>query len=62
MLPKYDEYIKIAAPNEKAFNALQKIISEDIEKKNWLNASKTVLKYLPYFKSDRKKINNLLSI
>ena len=59
---KYDEYIKIAAPNERAFQALQKLISEDIEKKNWANASKTVLSYAPYFKKNTKKIENLLSI
>jgi outer membrane protein OmpA-like peptidoglycan-associated protein len=59
---KYDEYIKLAAPNERAFLALQKIISEDIVKKNWTNAANTVASYLPYFQSNRKKIDNLLSI
>ena len=62
MWSKYDEYIKLAAPSERAFLALQKIISEDVVKKNWTNASSTVASYLPYFQSDRKKIDNLLSI
>ena len=59
---KYDEYIKLAAPNERAFLALQKIISGEIEKKNWTKAYNTVLSYLPYFQSGRKKVDNLLSI
>jgi outer membrane protein OmpA-like peptidoglycan-associated protein len=62
LFSKYDEYIKLAAPNERAFLALQKMISDDIEKKNWANASKTVSSYLPYFRTNRKKIDNLLAI
>ncbi len=62
ILSKYDEFIKLAAPNERAFIALQKLISEDIENKNWRNASQTVLSYLPYFNDNRKKVDNLYSI
>ena len=62
ILSKYDEFIKLAAPNERAFISLQKLISQDIENKNWRNASQTVLTYLPYFNDNRKKVDDLISI
>ncbi|MBO7571785.1 MAG: PD40 domain-containing protein [Bacteroidales bacterium] len=58
----YDEYIKEAAPREKAFVALQKMIQSDIESKNWSNATVTVLKYKDYWKDKPQKINALLEI
>ena len=58
----YDEYIKQAAPREKAFVALQKMIESDIENKNWAGAAATVQKYRQYWKDKTKKIDNLLSI
>ena len=58
----YDEYIKSAAPREKAFVALQKMIKADVENKNWSNATVTVLKYKDYWKDNPQKINKLLDI
>ena len=58
----YEEYISAAAPKEKAFVALQKMIQSDIENKNWANATVTVLKYKDYWKDNQDKINNLLNI
>ena len=58
----YDEYIKEAAPKEKAFVALQKMIEADIVAGNWSNATVTVLKYKDYWKDKPQKINALLNI
>ena len=58
----YDEYIKQAAPREKAFVALQKMIETDIDNKNWAGAAATVQKYRQYWKDKTNKIDNLLSI
>jgi outer membrane protein OmpA-like peptidoglycan-associated protein len=59
---KYDEYIRIAAPNDKAYVTLQRIISQDIASKNWLSAINKVKKYLNFFDSNNKEIINLISI
>jgi len=58
----YDEYIKQAAPKEKAFVALQKMIEDDIDAQNWSAAAATIQKYRQYWKDKTKKIDNLLSI
>jgi len=58
----YEEYIHAAAPREKAFVALQKMIESDIENKNWANATVTVLKYKDCWKDKPQKINELLNI
>ena len=58
----YDEYIKAAAPKEKAFVALQKMIANDIENKNWSNATVTILKYRPYWKNKTEKLDELLKM
>ena len=57
-----EEYINAAAPKEKAFVVLQKMIQSDIENKNWSNATVTVLKYKDSWKGQDKKINDLLNI
>lgn len=58
----YDNYIKTAAPKEKAFVALQRLISNDVASKNWSSALKTVTEYSTYFGKDNSKINNLISL
>ncbi|MCQ2958737.1 MAG: OmpA family protein [Bacteroidales bacterium] len=58
----FSEYVKLAAPKEKAFVALQKMISNDIAAKNWRNAIKTVNNYKSYFGKNDKRINDLLRI
>lgn len=59
---KYDAYIRSAAPLEKAYVALQKMISIDLEKKNWKNAIHTVKLYLPYFGKLNKKVLDLIRL
>jgi len=59
---KYDEYIKLAAPNERSYVALQRLISSDIKYKNWYNALKTVKTYQSYFGDDNKKIIDLIHL
>lgn len=58
----YEEYIKLAAPKEKAFLALQKYISQDVINKDWNTATKKVKKFLPYFAKDNAKVKALLDI
>lgn len=58
----FTEYIKLAAPKEKAFVVLQKLISKDIADKNWSKAIKTIQQYKPYFGNNNKEINDLISI
>ena len=59
---KYDEYIRQAAPHEKAFVALQRMISNDVASRNWSSAIKKVRSYAHYFGSNNKKIEDLVYI
>ncbi len=61
-LTAYEEYIKVAAPKEKAFVALQKMIEADIESGNWTKAIATISKYRQYWKDNTKKIDNLIQL
>lgn len=58
----FTEYIKMAAPKEKAFVVLQKLISEDVAARNWKKAIATVNTYKTYFGKNDKRINDLLRI
>lgn len=58
----YEEYISAAAPYEKAFVALQKMIESDITNKNWANATVTILKFKDRWQNNDKKIKDLLDI
>lgn len=58
--PQYDEYIRLAAPNEKAFLALQRMIAVDIATKNWPSAVAKVKEYRKFFGDNDKKIERLL--
>lgn len=57
-ISKLDEYIKGASGKELAFVALQKLIGEDIKRKNWTIASNTVGRYEEYF-TENEKFENL---
>ncbi len=57
----YDDYIKVAAPREKAFVALQRMISTDISIKNWSSALIKAKSYTSYFGTEHKKLNDLIS-
>ena len=58
----YDSYIRQAAPREKAFVALQRMISLDVDKKNWQGAIAKVNSYKPFFGEKNKKIDDLISL
>lgn len=58
----YDSYIRQAAPREKAFVALQRMISLDVNKKNWQGAITRVNAYKPFFGEKNKKIDDLIAI
>ena len=58
----YDRYIRQAAPKEKAFVALQRMISLDINKKNWQGALTKVNAYKTFFGEKNKKIDDLISV
>lgn len=59
---KYDTYIKLAAPREKAFVTLQRLISLSIDKKDWKSALLTTKSYASYFGIENKNISDLISI
>lgn len=61
-LPRYDEYIRMAAPNEKAFVALQKMIATDITNKNWKNALHTMSVYASFFEIRNPNYTNLIHL
>jgi len=58
----YDSYIQQAAPKEKAFVALQRLISPYIAGKSWDIAAKKVKSYAQYFGPQYKKINDLIDL
>jgi len=58
---KYDEYIRLAAPRERAYTALQKVISADIANKDWRSAIIKLKTYMGYFGNKNKKIIDLIS-
>lgn len=58
----YEEYIRQAAPLEKAFIALQRIISPDIKSKNWSGAANTVKSFQMYFGKGQKKTDELVKL
>ena len=60
--PKYDEYIRQAAPREKAFVALQRMIAADISVKNWSLAIKKMKNYSSCFGTKNKNYNELISV
>jgi len=57
---KYDEFIRLAAPRDKAVSALQNMIRSDIDLKNWAAVQKTIETYSAYFGSKNKKFNDLV--
>lgn len=58
----YRQFIQEYAPNERAFVALQRLISDDVAVKKWASALKTVQKFQPYFGTDHTKFNSLKAL
>ena len=56
---RYDAFIKKAAPNYAAYEAVQQLISLDIKNGNWSNASKKLDEYKSYFKQESVPFNQL---
>jgi hypothetical protein len=57
---KYDEFIRLAAPREKAYTALMRMIAADLEAMNRRTALDKVTTYTAYFKGKNKRFNNLV--
>lgn len=57
---KYDVFIRTAAPNDKAYAALLKMVQTDLETKNFKSATDKINVYTAYFKGKNKKLNRLL--
>ncbi len=58
----FEEYIALAAPREKAFVALQKLISVDIANKQWDKALQKVRKFQLAFGVNDPRIKSLIEI
>ncbi|MFZ4706924.1 MAG: OmpA family protein [Bacteroidales bacterium] len=59
---RYDDYIRLAAPREKAFVALQRLIASDLTEKNWQSAINTIKAYTSFFGKRNKKLIELIKI
>lgn len=59
---KYDTYIRLAAPREKAFVALQRMIASHISKKEWKWAIEQVEIYRPFFGNNSKRIADIVAL
>ena len=59
---QYEDYIKLAAPSERAFIALQRIISPSIVSKDWTTALSIVKTYESYFSSSNMKLRDLIAL
>ena len=58
----FEEYIRAAAPKERAFVALQRLIEKEIAAKNWALAIAVVQKFQPYFGVNHPKVASLLQL
>lgn len=58
----YEQYIRAAAPRERAFVALQRLIEQDIADKNWPLAIAKVQKFEPSFKQAPDKVRDLIQL
>ncbi len=58
----YDNYIRSAAPREKAFVALQRMISTEINQKKWQLAINKLNEYKIFFAKEDEKVINLIEI
>ena len=54
---QFEEYIRIAAPSERAFIALQRMIENDLANQNWSAALTTISQFESYFAKNPKVAN-----
>ncbi len=59
---EFDNYIRLAAPREKAFVALQRMIAQDINQKKWQNAINKIKVYNTFFGERNKKLIDLIKV
>lgn len=58
--PIFENYIKLAAPKDKAFLVLKKLIKNDIDRKDWTAAYEKITQYSTYFGEKNKQLNDLI--
>lgn len=58
----FEQYIQAAAPKERAFVALQRLIEKEISAKNWSLAIAVVKRLSPHFESNNTKIKALIQL
>jgi len=58
----YERYIELAAPSQKAYAALQQLISRKLEAKNWAAARAEVARFASFFEADDKRLKLLLRL
>jgi len=59
---EFDNYIRLAAPREKAFVAIQRMIAQDINQKKWENAINKIKVYNAFFGERNKKLIALIKV
>ena len=58
--PIFETYVKAAAPKEKAFLVTRKLLSADIETKNWSSALEKAKTFSSYFEGKNNRLNDLI--
>ncbi|BDS15578.1 OmpA family protein [Aureispira anguillae] len=61
-LQAYEQYIRAAAPKERAFIALQRLIEQAIDDKQWSIALEKVKEFAPLFGANNTKIKTLQAL
>lgn len=62
MFKSFDAYIKRAAPKERAFVALQRMLMYNLQQHNFEGALATLEDYKPYFNAQNENYNQLLAL
>ncbi len=60
-MPDYVRFIKMAAPSELAFVALQRILTKSLKEKNWQECVNILNRFKPYFPDD-ERIDRMIEI
>lgn len=62
MFKEYDEFIRLSAPNDRAFLALQRMLTPEINAKKWTSAINKMTPYASLWEKRNKHFNQLLDI
>ena len=60
-MPDYVRFIKMAAPSELAFVALQRILTKSLKEKNWQESINILNRFKPYFPNE-KRIDKMIEL